>query len=95
SAARNAVARCDRVALGEAAHSLKGSVGNFGYAPAFDAALALERMAADAPTDELRRACGAIEREIAVLKGLLGRITAPAEADPAPAAPPVPGGSCG
>jgi HPt (histidine-containing phosphotransfer) domain-containing protein len=50
---REAVACRDARRVEYAAHSLKGSVANFGKTPAVDAAYCLERMGADARLDEV------------------------------------------
>jgi HPt (histidine-containing phosphotransfer) domain-containing protein len=47
SALRASVEAGDAVALARAAHTLSGSIGNFGPSAAFDSALALEKLARD------------------------------------------------
>ncbi len=61
---RDAVARDDRQALERAAHSLKGSVGNFAARAAVDASLRLEMMARHGDLTESEQALNALEEEI-------------------------------
>ncbi len=64
---RSAVEQGDSEALHRAAHALKGSVGNFGAAPAFQAALHLERLGRSARLDEAGEAYRHLESEISRL----------------------------
>jgi signal transduction histidine kinase/CheY-like chemotaxis protein len=66
-----AVAAGDLQALQRAAHSLKGSAGNFGYAPAFDAALRLEQLGQAGTQEGVPEASGSVHRTMDELVGLL------------------------
>lgn len=65
---REAVARHDARAVEWAAHTLKGSVGNFGADAAFQAALRLERMGRAGDLTGSEDALAALETEIARLR---------------------------
>ncbi len=74
SEVRAAVEAKDPTTLQEAAHSLKGSVGNFGAKDAFDAAFRLEMMGrqqdltdSTAALAELERALGNLQPQLAKL----------------------------
>jgi HPt (histidine-containing phosphotransfer) domain-containing protein len=58
----------DLAAVARAAHKLKGTVGNFGFGPAWEASRALEAIAIEAKLAETRLAFAAAEREFAFLK---------------------------
>ncbi len=64
---REALRRDDRDALQRAAHSIKGSVGNFNAEAAVAAALRLELMSPAGDAAHLGEACAALEREVARL----------------------------
>jgi CheY-like chemotaxis protein/HPt (histidine-containing phosphotransfer) domain-containing protein len=64
---REAVAAGEAERLERAAHSLKGSVGNFGAKAAFDAALALEVMGRRGKLDGAEAACERLAGELARL----------------------------
>jgi signal transduction histidine kinase/CheY-like chemotaxis protein len=66
-----AVAARDLQAVQRAAHSLKGSAGNFGYAPAFDAALHLERLGHAGASESVPEASGTVHRTMDELVRLL------------------------
>jgi HPt (histidine-containing phosphotransfer) domain-containing protein len=66
-----AVAAGDPPAIQRAAHSLKGSAGNFGYAPAFDAALHLEQLGHAGATEGVPEASGIVHRTMDELVRLL------------------------
>jgi len=61
---RQAVDACSPENLERAAHSLKGSVGNFGAAPAFDAAARLETIGRDGQMDQAPSAMAALAKEM-------------------------------
>ncbi len=61
---RQAFAAGDRVALERAAHTLRGSVGNFGAEAAVEAALALERSAAGEEWGRMEQVLERLEEEI-------------------------------
>jgi len=71
SAVREAIARGDTQTLERAAHTLKGSVGNFVAQRAFDAALQLETMARDGDLASAEGAWKTLERELGCLKPIL------------------------
>ncbi len=75
-AVRAALAHRDCAALECAAHSIKGSVGNFAAAAAFEVALSLERMARDGDLRHAPEACAELEREIARLAPVLADLGA-------------------
>ncbi len=68
---REAVARRDARAVERAAHTLKGSVSNFGAEPAFQAALRLERMGRSGDLFGAEEALAALETEIVRLQPAL------------------------
>jgi len=68
---REAVARGDARLLERAAHTLKGSVGNFGASAAAAAALRLEQMGRQGELAQAGEACTALDREIERLKPIL------------------------
>jgi two-component system sensor histidine kinase/response regulator len=68
---KRAVVRGDAVRLKEAAHALKGSVGNFGSASAFEAARRLETFGRENNLPSARLAIGAFELEIRKLRQAL------------------------
>jgi len=61
---RGAIAKSDADALDRAAHSLKGSVGNFGAKRAFEAAYRLELMGKEARLTEAEGALSELEAEL-------------------------------
>jgi HPt (histidine-containing phosphotransfer) domain-containing protein len=67
SAIRESITRCDGKALEQAAHSLKGTVSNFGAQAARDAALRLEVVGRDGDLSHAEPAHVELEREIARL----------------------------
>lgn len=75
---REAIGKSDAHALERAAHSLKGSVSNFGAKRAFDAAYRLEVVGRDGRVSEMEEALSEMEVEVrdleAVMKGVLGEI---------------------
>ena len=73
-AVREALAAGDAAALHAAAHSLKGSVGNFGGGDAVAAARRLEMMGRDGDLTEAPAACAALEEAIARLVPALTRL---------------------
>ena len=72
---KDAIRRGDAVALGRAAHTLKGSVGNFAAKNAFAAAQRLETMGRDGDLDTASDACVTLESELALLTGELRELT--------------------
>jgi HPt (histidine-containing phosphotransfer) domain-containing protein len=80
-AVREALAHRDCAALEGAAHSIKGSVGNFAAAAAFAVALRLERMGRDGDLRHAPEACAELEREIARLTPVLTDLGAAALGD--------------
>jgi two-component system, sensor histidine kinase and response regulator len=71
-----AVAAHDLPSVQRAAHSLKGSAGNFGYAPAFEAALHLEQVGRAGVTDGVAEAADTVHRTMDELVQLLGKTIA-------------------
>jgi len=65
---RDAYARSDAGTLEEAAHKLKGSVGNFAAKAAYDSALRLEMIAREAKLSEAGDALGDLEKQMALLQ---------------------------
>jgi signal transduction histidine kinase/DNA-binding response OmpR family regulator/HAMP domain-containing protein len=71
SRVKEAVALKDAVEIERAAHTVKGSVGNFAAKAAFEAALRLERIGREGALDEADAACEALEEELERLKPVL------------------------
>jgi HPt (histidine-containing phosphotransfer) domain-containing protein len=69
--ARIDLARSDLAGVARVAHKLKGTVGNFGFGPAWEASRSLEATAKEARLVETRVAFAAAEREFAHLEVLL------------------------
>jgi HPt (histidine-containing phosphotransfer) domain-containing protein len=74
SEVRAAVESKDPVTLQEAAHSLKGSVGNFGAKDAFDAALRLEMMGRQQNLTDSTAALADLERALENLQPQLSKL---------------------
>ena len=72
---RGAVAAGDAAGVETAAHSLKGSVANFGAEEAVAAALRLEQMGREGQLDGAPDAMENLEAEIAVVKDELEKLT--------------------
>jgi CheY-like chemotaxis protein/HPt (histidine-containing phosphotransfer) domain-containing protein len=72
---KEAVRRGNAEALRIAAHTLKGSVGNFAAKNAFAAAQRLEIMGRDGDLHTAGEACATLESELALLREELGRLT--------------------
>jgi len=72
---KEAIRRGDAGALGRAAHTLKGSVGNFAAKNAFAAAQRLEIMSRDIDLDNVGKACVKLESELALLSEDLRKLT--------------------
>jgi HPt (histidine-containing phosphotransfer) domain-containing protein len=72
---KEAIRHSDAVALGRAAHKLKGSIGNFAAKNACAAVQRLETMGRDGNLDNAVEACGALESELALLNEELRRLT--------------------
>ncbi len=72
---KQAIRRRDAGALGRAAHTLKGSVGNFAAKNAFAAAQRLEVMGRDADLDNAGKACVTLESELALLSEALRKFS--------------------
>src|SRR5713226_3390200 len=64
---KEAIRRGDAGALGRAAHTLKGSIGNFAAKNAFAAAQRLEIMGRGVNLDNAGKACATLESELALL----------------------------
>ena len=64
---RNAISRADAKALEHSAHTLKGSVGNFGARLAFDAALALEQMGRQGDFARAHESFALLEQQVNLL----------------------------
>jgi two-component system sensor histidine kinase/response regulator len=71
---RDALGRGDSDALQQAAHSIKGSVGNFNAEAAVEAALQLEMMSQAGDMARLDEACAALERELSRLTTALANL---------------------
>lgn len=78
AAIEEALAHGDAKALQHAAHTLKGSVGNFGAQAAFDAALALEQMGRQGDLSGAEAALAHLTAEIARLQPVLLQLAATA-----------------
>jgi HPt (histidine-containing phosphotransfer) domain-containing protein len=74
SAIQESIARRDTKALECAAHTLKGSVGNFGAKGAYDAALRLEVIGRRGDFANAEEAYAQLEAEIARLEGVLAAL---------------------
>jgi PAS domain S-box-containing protein len=72
---KEAIRRGDAGALGRAAHTLKGSIGNFAAKSAFAAAQRLEIMSRDIDLDNVGKACVTLESELALLSEELRKLT--------------------
>ena len=68
---RNAVEINDSIALGRAAHALKGSVANFAARHALNAAIHLEEVAPGNDPAETNRALAKLEEELDKLSSVL------------------------
>ncbi len=73
---RSAVAAKDSTVLQHAAHSLKGSISNFGAQQAFDAALRLEMMGREQNLDGSAEALANLERSLSTLCPQLKKLAA-------------------
>ena len=71
---RKAQAAGDAYTLERAAHGLKGSVANFGAAPAVDAAFQLEQLCKACKLDQVPPPLAALERALALLHAELSSI---------------------
>jgi two-component system, sensor histidine kinase and response regulator len=72
---KEAIRRGDAGALGRAAHTLKGSVGNFAAQKAFAASQRLENMGRDGELGSAGEACMTLESELKILSDELRRLT--------------------
>jgi len=72
---RKAVGAGDAAALERAAHALKGSVGNFGAEPAYQAAMRLEKMGRSRDLTGVEDALRALETELERLRPALASLT--------------------
>lgn len=70
----DAIERNDKQALEYVAHTLKGTVGNFSAANAFEAALRLEKMGREGDTTHAKEAYAMLEREIRRLEPALAAL---------------------
>jgi two-component system sensor histidine kinase/response regulator len=75
SAIQAAVERSDAAALFEAAHGLRGSVANFGAAPAVEAALKLELMGKAGDLTGAPSAFADLQQEMTAFAGKLDSVT--------------------
>jgi two-component system sensor histidine kinase/response regulator len=73
SAIRQAIGRRDSEGVQRAAHSIRGSVGNFAADAAVGAALKLEMMGRGGDLAHADEACAALEEEMALLTAALAR----------------------
>lgn len=73
---KRAIEARDAEALQHAAHSLKGSVGNFGAKIAYDAAFRLERLGRHGQFGETAETLAELERALAALRPELEKLTA-------------------
>jgi len=71
---RNAVSRGDGRMLERSAHSLKGSIGNFGARSAFEAALSLEQMGRNSDFVRAADVFAQLERQLDLLAPALGAL---------------------
>lgn len=71
---RDAVASRNAQSLQQAAHAIKGSVGNFGAEPAFQAALRLEKMGRTGDLTGVEEACAVLEAEMERLRPALAEL---------------------
>ena len=72
---KEAIRRGDTGALDRAAHTLKGSVGNFAAQKAFAASQRLENMGRDGELGSASEACVTLESELKILSDELRRLT--------------------
>jgi two-component system, sensor histidine kinase and response regulator len=78
------LSRSDADAVQRAAHSLKGSVGNFAHTRSFELALRLEQIGRSGNLDGAAEVCAELHRGLEELVSLLGEFTADAITDPFP-----------
>jgi two-component system, sensor histidine kinase and response regulator len=78
------LSRSDADAVQRAAHSLKGSVGNFAHTRSFELALRLEQIGRSGNLDGAAEVCAELHRALEELVSLLGEFTADAITDPFP-----------
>lgn len=71
---REAASRGDSKTLERAAHTIKGSVGNFAAKPAFEAAQRLEDIGREGKLDDVAEAYSILEREMEMLKPALAAL---------------------
>jgi CheY-like chemotaxis protein len=62
---RSAIRVRNAAALADAAHALKGSIGNFGVSAAFESAREVEKLAREGKLDGAREQCRTLEKQIA------------------------------
>jgi signal transduction histidine kinase/CheY-like chemotaxis protein/HPt (histidine-containing phosphotransfer) domain-containing protein/HAMP domain-containing protein len=74
SQVKKAVASGDAVEIERAAHTVKGSVGNFAARAAFEAALHLERIGREGAVEKAEEACARLEEELGRLTPALASI---------------------
>ncbi|MHB0912699.1 MAG: response regulator [Armatimonadota bacterium] len=77
---REALELGDGEALGLAAHTLKGTVGNFGYKPAFEASLRLEMIGRTGDWSHAEEAYKSLEEKLSRLNSALSSLDATEEA---------------
>jgi two-component system sensor histidine kinase/response regulator len=72
------LSRGDADVIQRAAHSLKGSVGNFAHTRSFELALRLEQIGRSGSLDGAAEVCADLHRGLGELVSLLGEFTEPA-----------------
>jgi HPt (histidine-containing phosphotransfer) domain-containing protein len=72
------LSRGDVAAVQRAAHSLKGSVGNFAHTRSFELCLRLEQIGRSGSLDGAAEVCAELHRAVEGLVSLLGEFTEPA-----------------
>ena len=73
---RDAITRADAGALERSAHTLKGAIGNFSAASAFEAARRLESLGAEGRLEKAAEARLTLEREVERLRRALATLIA-------------------
>jgi CheY-like chemotaxis protein len=74
---REAIARRDATRLQQVAHTLKGSVGNFGARESFEAALRLEAVGRESDWSQAEEAWAALEAAIGRLEAAMAEVSQP------------------
>ena len=71
---QQAIDKNDTATVGEVAHTVKGTVGNFGAKSAFEAALSLEKIGKNGKLSETLSAFGALKEKLEQLEQELKKI---------------------